>query len=718
MVTALTILPYQFRSSAGNKKGMVTRTESADPALPNFDIRDDSSKEGPTALANYRQASGKDASLIADLRDEFVRGENSLRANVPTLKIEYSPDLRAPEVIGPDTDKKPAFLTGATRPAGEKHADVLVNFLKENNSLIGMTQSQIDDLEVAADYTNPNGILSWVELNQKINGVPVFRGEVKAGFTKTGQVIRVLNNLAPGLDYNTVSRDFGSPEAAVRIAANNINHKIKIEEQTANVAQSTDLKTVFGSGDWATTAEKMYFPTEPGVVVPAYRVLIWEPVNAFYVVVDANTGIALWRKNIVNDQTQSATYNVYTNPASMINVAKNPAPIVPGILDPGLGTQGAIIPRNNVTLVGNEAPNTFNNTGWITDGANGTNGFTDGNAVEAGLDIVAPNGVDAPVSGATRVFNFAYNPAPGSPAPGDAPTLPAYRDGAVTQLFYINNRYHDALYQLGFTEAARNFQNTNFTGMGVGADRVSAEAQDSSGTNNANFATPADGGRGRMQMFIFTGPTPDYDGDLDADIVVHEHTHGLSNRLIGNSTGLGNNRGGSMGEGWSDFYGLALLSNPATAAGSINTTGDWATFLLTATYTYNYYYGIRRFPYAIRSFTGGPGNLPHSPQTFADIDAAQISNADGAFARNPTFANTATEVHNAGEIWCSALFEARWRFTVRLGNAGRLRDADGEPGGRTACAPDRADRPATGGSTGDTPGRRRAAGDPHARHRQ
>ena len=35
-----------------------------------------------------------------------------------------------------------------------------------------------------------------------------------------------------------------------------------------------------------------------------------------------------------------------------------------------------------------------------------------------------------------------------------------------------------------------------------------AEAQDGSGTNNANFGTPPDGPRPRMQMFVWTHPRP------------------------------------------------------------------------------------------------------------------------------------------------------------------------------------------------------------------
>ena len=115
--------------------------------------------------------------------------------------------------------------------------------------------------------------------------------------------------------------------------------------------------------------------------------------------------------------------------------------------------------------------------------------------------------------------------------------------------------------ELGFDEASANFQQTNFTGMGLGNDRVLADVQDGSGTNNANFATPPDGTSGRMQMFRFTGPTIDRDAALDAEIVIHELTHGTSNRLVGNGAGLNWDPARAMGEGWSDFYALSLLNN-------------------------------------------------------------------------------------------------------------------------------------------------------------
>jgi hypothetical protein len=76
---------------------------------------------------------------------------------------------------------------------------------------------------------------------------------------------------------------------------------------------------------------------------------------------------------------------------------------------------------------------------------------------------------------------------------------------AVTQLFYDNNFFHDWYYDFGFNEASGNAQTSNFGRGGLGGDNIRAEAQDFSGTNNANMSTPADGARPRMQMYIFSG---------------------------------------------------------------------------------------------------------------------------------------------------------------------------------------------------------------------
>jgi hypothetical protein len=95
-----------------------------------------------------------------------------------------------------------------------------------------------------------------------LTAFPFFRAEIRAGFNREGAMFRAVNNLAPALEYERLSKNFGDPAEAVRRAAGYINHELKASDTALNETASTDLKAVFGNGDWATTAEKMYFPIE------------------------------------------------------------------------------------------------------------------------------------------------------------------------------------------------------------------------------------------------------------------------------------------------------------------------------------------------------------------------------------------------------------------------------------------------------------------------
>jgi len=705
LVTALIIIPGIFNVADAS----IERTRKIDGLDANrlpkmYDIRDtvtegDVKDDVSARLEAFRSKVGTNAVAVADIRDGFVRGEESLKQRIPNIKIEYNNDIRIPEVISPKMDMNHIeFLTGAS---GGTRAGTLKNFLKENNELIGVSNQNIDGLKVGADYLNPDGSMAFARLEQEINGIPVFRGEVNAGFTNDGRMVRIINNLAPGIDESNVSTVFGDSGNALAKAAEHIGVRLDHTELSVNAKRSTESIIRYGKDDWAPTAEKMYFPTEPGVAVPAWRVLIWRG-EAYYVIVEAETQTVLWHKNISDEQTQPATYQVYTNApvgnAAFMNVADSVMPLSPYIStpanDPTQNAQGTYLARSNVTLIGNEGANSFNTNGWITDGAN----VLDGNNTEAGSDMITPNGVDFPEPGdaacpgpGCRVFTSAWIPQPGGvgETPQEPFTDPIARRGANIQMFYVMNLYHDELYKVGFNEVSRNFQALNFGLGGVEGDRVSSEGQDqtigpSCGSspclNNANFATPADGGRGRMQMYLWSGHTPRRDGTGDAEIIIHEVSHGTSNRLIGNGSGLGN-MGSMMGEGWGDWYASTLLAQATDGVNGIHALSGYSTSGVNGLLG-SYYYGIRRFPTAVISLTGGPNNpncnngpCPHNPLTFKHINAGcdttlgTTTAVTSAFRRNPVFGPTAncSQVHNAGEIWKSALWEVRARMVSRLG---------------------------------------------------
>src|SRR5262249_44306381 len=151
----------------------------------------------------------------------------------------------------------------------------------------------------------------------------------------------------------------------------------------------------------------------------------------------------------------------------------SPSPFSPGFSTPN-SSQPPLVSRSLVTLPAldtNASP-----SGWIADGDNETRG----NNVDAHTDRTDDDIPDLPRPQGSpfRVFDFPMD------LTSQEPTN--YSAAAVVQLFYWCNWMHDRLYELGFTEAAGNFQNDNFGRGGAGNDAVQADAQDGGAFNNAN----------------------------------------------------------------------------------------------------------------------------------------------------------------------------------------------------------------------------------------
>ncbi|TFK96755.1 Fungalysin metallopeptidase-domain-containing protein [Pterulicium gracile] len=198
-----------------------------------------------------------------------------------------------------------------------------------------------------------------------------------------------------------------------------------------------------------------------------------------------------------------------------------------------------------------------------------------------------------------------------------APTTAVNVDAARVNTFYVTNMLHDIWYLYGFTETSYNFQTNNFGKGGSGNDRVQVSVQDAGGFNNANFATPPDGQTGQMRMYLWNGFTPNRDGDFENDIVIHEYTHGLTNRVTGGGTGrcLSTTESGGLGEGWGDAMADWASTTSATVADF--TLGSWAAGR-----------NIRRYPYS--------GSATTNPLRYSSLASS-------------------SGVHQFGEIWANAL---------------------------------------------------------------
>jgi len=264
---------------------------------------------------------------------------------------------------------------------------------------------------------------------------------------------------------------------------------------------------------------------------------------------------------------------------------------------------------------------------WFSDG---TTKYTDtrGNNAFAQTN---PNGGTAYLnnyrpSSSSLDFQYDWSPTWATPS--------TYGNSSVTQLFYTANVYHDVLYDLGFTQVAGNFESNNNGQGGKGGDYVILNSQDGSGTNNANFATPPDGQSGRMRMYRWTYSTPQRDCAFEAGVIIHEHTHGVSNRLTGgpaNTNCLQTTEAGGMGEGWGDFFATAIRLKQTDTRNTDYSLGAWV---------YNNAAGIRNYLYSTK--------LSVNPYMY-------------------TTANTYNEVHDIGEIWATMLYEVMWNLVDKHG---------------------------------------------------
>ena len=229
----------------------------------------------------------------------------------------------------------------------------------------------------------------------------------------------------------------------------------------------------------------------------------------------------------------------------------------------------------------------------------------------------------APDGGAALVFDYPINTTYSQANQSE--------DAAITNLFYWSNICHDLWYQYGFDEASGNFQENNYGNGGSDSDYCRSEAQDGSGTCNANMSTPPDGSRPRMQMYVCN----DRDGDLDNGVIVHEYGHGISIRLTG---GAGNsgclNNDEQMGEGWSDWFGMVMTIEPGDAGTDSRGMGTWL-FGQSANGP-----GIRPHPYST--------DLAINPHTYDDI-------------------KNEVAPHGVGSVWCAMLWELTWALIDEYG---------------------------------------------------
>ena len=542
---------------------------------PGFDIRTEMIKRGEIILpklprvglkaAHVPETSVKAASHLAELPGkEFVK----------SFYIEWGSRNLPHSILN--------FERPLTNPDTRSPLVISRSFLKERQDLFRLSPAEVDNTIIEKDYSTKHNGARHVVLLQAIDKIPVYQGRMSFHYDRQGRLVLMhTGDVVPGL---SISTDPTLDEVqAVKAAISSLDKPLPAEPVVITPRVKKEavaiLQNPFGG---EVKVRLMIFPIgNSGRLAWWMQLDLYNGTEWYETLVDAHTGELLYRNNL------------YVNEAHGRVFTENPSRGV---------CQYLVFPSD-----------------WLG------NTETEGNNVDAyedhdGDDATHGNRAVSPTPSPNQDFDFAW----GDGLTGQNPRN--FTDAAITNLFYFANFYHDYTHELGFDEAAGNFQEDNFGFGGIGNDRVLAEAQDSLKIDNASFGTPVDGNNPRMQMGIFTRgtavTTDDLDLSVDGDVAYHELTHGLSNRLVGGPTSTSclpgcflcpYKQGGSMGEGWSDFIPCNLFDDPVE--------GEYP--------TQNFVRGIRRAAY------------DDQPRTYADL-------GDAGF-----------EVHRDGEIWGATLWDLR-----------------------------------------------------------
>jgi MYXO-CTERM domain-containing protein len=409
----------------------------------------------------------------------------------------------------------PNLAAGGVATAGPEAAARA--YVQELAGLYQLSPAALSAMEVrGVRDTGRGGIL--VVFGQRVDGIEVYRTQMKVLLDRTGQLVAVGGNLhgaASPTGKGTKQAFSAGPAAAVAKAVEDAYgvsvapaDVVALKEEKAgyryfDLSQSAAVKASGLHFASPPRAKKVFFAL-PGHLVPAYYLEVEAGSAAgtgselYGYVIDAKSGAVLLRESLSQDA--SFKYRVWSDNAAPYTPSAGPqadfAPNPTGMPD---GQLPAFVPPTLTTMDGfNSAPGGGFDP-WLPAGA----GVTTGNNVDAYADITQPDGYNSGDVRATttapgefdRVYDVNQSPQ----------VSQAQRMAAVTQLFYITNWLHDYWYDSGFNEAAGNAQTSNLGRGGLEGDPLLAEGQDYSGTNNANMNTPADGASPRMQMYLWDG---------------------------------------------------------------------------------------------------------------------------------------------------------------------------------------------------------------------
>lgn len=355
---------------------------------------------------------------------------------------------------------------------------------------IGVETTEIE-LRITSSHQDNKGVTYYYG-DQLVNGYSLYRHHFNAAF-KDNQAVLLRHNFVSTARLTKESLKFATQPLQV------LHVLVKDYPLNPNALHQT------AHNSWEYVDENL---SNEAIIIDQLYVSSKDQLNAAYRISLYEKDHSHWYNTVI-DASSLEIYDVidWVNHCSGFSQVKASMPVQQSIASEQKTTSAASYtvfayplesPNHGVRTVEVDPHNKDASPfGWhdINGAAGAEYTITRGNNVYASEDRNSDNQPGtSPDGGDSLVFNADFD---------GTKSAALYTDAAIINLFYWNNLMHDVWYHYGFDEESGNFQQNNYGNGGVGGDFVFADAQDGSGTNNANFATPPDGSNPRMQMFLW-----------------------------------------------------------------------------------------------------------------------------------------------------------------------------------------------------------------------
>lgn len=508
-------------------------------------------------------------------------------------------------------------LTEATSEAAES---IGAKFLKQAAALYEVAEADLDSIYLVRQYKTDHNGVTHLRYRQRYGGIDVSGSDFTINLDRENRIL------------NAGGAIFARPRAGMKAAGDDsLSSSIRSAMRSADPNSANDYTPMETGGKGAT--RRFHRPQQGDIDAKA----VWFPVEgkleaAWQFVLDGANGM---RSAVtIHAGTQAV---LESRPLTMF---QSPPPPPRGLVFTGQSPQPnprpgfamteipAVVPRVLVSFAGDPQASP---AGWL-EGAE-----TAGNNVIAGKNPLGQVFLANPVTAKseTRDFQFPLQLGIEAPNPGN------FVEAATVNLFYWMNRSHDLFWHIGFNEAAGNYQQRNFGRGGIEGDPIYTYTQFGiqqtfgATLNNAFYTARGleDGSPAMIGMFLGAGANGYFsDGSYDTEVMIHEYTHGVSLRLVPNLSG---HHGGSMGEAWSDFFGLEFTVPDGAPLDGVYGVGDFLFQRLNV--------GIRTRPYSTR--------MDVNPITFADLGRVTVF----------------PQIHQDAGIWVQSLWEMRANLIRQFG---------------------------------------------------